>query len=100
MVYHTALLMRSGNLDGNCSKIADSRSKSHLCRVKCPDRTRFVAHFRRDQSPPNDGPRTSGVETLMSITKNPEVGEMKHEQPAHRREPATLDDRYGEIGIL
>ena len=36
----------------------------------------------------------------MSITKNPEVGETKHEQTALRREPATLDDRYGAIGIL
>ena len=36
----------------------------------------------------------------MTITKNPEVGETKHEQPALRRELAALDDRYGEIGIL
>jgi len=36
----------------------------------------------------------------MSISKNPEVGETKHEQPALRREATALDDRYGEIGIL
>ena len=36
----------------------------------------------------------------MSTVKNPEVGETKHEQPALRREPAALDERYGEIGIL
>jgi hypothetical protein len=36
----------------------------------------------------------------MSISKNPEVGETQHEQPAHRREPTALDHRYGAIGIL
>jgi hypothetical protein len=35
----------------------------------------------------------------MSVTKNPEAGETKHEQPT-RLEPMALDDRYGEIGIL